>query len=263
MWFRVRSTVRRLAFLGVMLVSALAVIPTSSTAQTRFRASSNESLAWWQLNPHLNHLWATTCMEDPAWRPGEGVSLGQAGAYVRSLQKRFGYAALLDTIVPLYPRRRVRPVCSPGVTAELTVGDTVRWQNVRGKIDIDVNSINTGLRMRDNFLHGLLESERYRNISFRIDSVVSVQPGDTIKAIAVGVLSVHGSTQPMRIPIKAFREGTGLRVVGQTMQSAMVLTEVWGLSKMKLGLGVGLNLWKEIHMGVDMVLVKAAPGTSP
>jgi hypothetical protein len=260
---RVRLAGRRLACMAVVLVAASSLLPMSSAAQTRFRAVSNESLAWWQLNPHLNHLWATTCMEDPAWRPGEGVSLGQAGAYVRSLQKRFGYAALMDTIVPLYPRRRVRPVCSPGVTAEITVGDTVRWQQVRGRIEIDAKSINTGLRMRDNFLHGLIETDRFKSITFQIDSLVSVQPGDTIKAVAVGVLGIHGSTQQMRIPIKAYREGSGLRVVGQTMQPASVITDVWGLSKMKLGLGVGLNLWKEIHMGLDVVLAKVAPGSSP
>ena len=202
-------------------------------------------------------------MEDPSWRPGEGVSLGQAGAYVRSLQKRFGYAALLDTIVPLYPRRRVRPVCTPAVTADLTVGDTVRWTNVRGKIDIDVNALNTGLRMRDNFMHGLLETERFKYITFQIDSLVSVQPGDTVKAVAVGVLGIHGSTQQIRVPVKAFREGTGLRVQGQAMLPAMAMTETWGLSKMKLGLGVGLNLWKEVHMGLDVVLVKGAPGSTP
>jgi polyisoprenoid-binding protein YceI len=143
------------------------------------------------------------------------------------------------------------------------VGDTVRWQNVRGKIDVDVKTINTGLRMRDNFLHGILEAERFRNITFQIDSVVSVQPGDTIKAIAVGVLHVRGSTTPLRIPVKAFREGSGLRVVGQVMQPSSIMTDVWNLSKFKLGLGVGMSLWKEIHMGVDLVLAKAAPGSSP
>jgi hypothetical protein len=256
-------TARRLGSTGLLLSAVFSLLPASSVAQTRFRAVPNESLAWWQLNPHLNHLWGTSCMEDPSWRPGEGVSLGQAGAYVRSLQKRFGYAALLDTIVPLYPRRRVRPVCSPGVTAELTVGDTLRWQNVRGKVDIAANTINTGLRMRDNFLHGILEAERFKNITFQVDSVVSVQPGDTIKAVAVGVLQVRGTNLPVRVPFRAYPEGSGLRVVGQLMQPSSVMTDVWNFSKFKLGLGVGLSLWKEIHMGLDMVLVKAAPGTSP
>ncbi len=246
---------------AVLLVLLFAAIPAVTQAQTHFQANPRESLAWWQLNPHLNHLWASTCPGDPSWRPGEGVSMGQAGAYVRSLQKRFGYAALLDTIIPLYPRRRVRAVCEDAVKVDLTVGDTVRWQNVRGKVSITSDKINTGLKMRDEFLHGLIEASRYREITFQIDSVVSVQPGDTIKAIAVGVLSIKGSNQPLRIPFRAFHEADGLRVMGQVMVPASAMTEVYGMSKMKLGLGVGLNLWKELHMGIDVVLVKAPPGS--
>jgi polyisoprenoid-binding protein YceI len=252
------------SFPAAALVCALAAaIPVSASAQTRYRANPSESLAWWQLNPHLNHLWATTCQGDPSWRPGEGVSVGQAAAYVRSLQKRFGYAAIMDTIIPLYPRRRVRAVCDDAVQAEVTVGDTVRWQNVKGRVAIQASSINTGLKMRDDFLHGLIGADRYREITFQIDSLVSVQPGDTIKAVAVGVLSVHGVSQPLRIPVTAFHEADGLRVMGQVMQPASALTDVYGLSRMKLGLGVGLNLWKELHMGIDIVLVKQQPGASP
>jgi hypothetical protein len=243
-----------------LLLAFATLLPAQSFAQTHYKANGRESLAWWQLNPHLNHLWATTCMEDPAWRPGEGVSVGQAAAYVRSLQKRFGYAAIMDTIIPLYPRRRVRAVCTDAVQADLTVGDTVHWTNVKGKIAIAADQVQTGLKMRDVFLQGLLETSRYRDITFQIDSVVNVQPGDTVKAVAVGVLNIHGVNQNMRIPIKAFHEADGLRVMGQAMVPAEAMTDVYGLSKMKLGLGVGLNLWKELHMGVDVVLVKTGAG---
>ena len=260
MWSSPRPRARSLMLISALLIAVSFLFPLSANAQTHFRANPRESLAWWQLNPHLNHLWATSCPEDPSWRPGEGVSMGQAAAYVRSLQKRFGYAAMLDTIIPLYPRRRVRAVCTEAVEADLVVGDTVRWQNVHGKIAIKTEKLLTGLRMRDEFAHGLLEANRYPDITFQIDSLVNVQPGDTIKAVAVGVLNVHGVNQPQRIPVKAFHEADGLRVQGQVKVPATDLTEVYGLSKLKLGLGVGLNLWKELHMGIDVVLLKAAAG---
>jgi hypothetical protein len=242
-----------------IIVGAASVVPVS--AQTRFQADPEESLAWWQLNPHLNHLWATTCPQDPSWRPGEGVSITGAAAYVSSLQKRFGYAAMLDTIIPLYPRRRVRAVCAEGVKVDLVVRDTVRWQGVQGKVSINAESVLTGLSMRDAFYRGVLETSKYREFTFQIDSVVSVVPGDTLKGVAVGQFTMHGVTQPTRVPITAWREGSGLRVMGQFMIPSADMTEVYGLSKMRLGLG-GM-VWKELHMGLDLVLVKTNPGTPP
>ena len=34
------------------------------------------SLVWWQVDPHYNHLWSTTCPNDPSWQPGEGRDAG-------------------------------------------------------------------------------------------------------------------------------------------------------------------------------------------
>src|SRR5882757_8516136 len=45
-------------------------------AETRWTVDPKASLAWWQVSPHLNHLWATTCPGEPSWRPGEGRSSG-------------------------------------------------------------------------------------------------------------------------------------------------------------------------------------------
>jgi hypothetical protein len=255
------SSTRPRSGLKVAMALALAAAAAAPAgAQVRFQADPEESLAWWQLNPHLNHLWATTCPQDPSWRPGEGVSITGAAAYVSSLQKRFGYAAMMDTIIPLYPRRRVRAVCPEGVKAELTVRDTARWQGVQGKVTIAAEKVMTGLSMRDAFYRGVLETDRFREITYQIDSVVSVVPGDTLKGVAVGQLTLHGVTQPHRVPIMAWREGSGLRVQGKLMVPSNDMTEVYGLSKMRLGLG-GM-VWKELHMGLDLVLVKTG-GSGP
>src|SRR5437879_2832266 len=58
------------ALVGLLTVAAAA------QAQTRWTVDSRSSLAWWQMSPNLNHLWATTCPEEPSWRPGENRSGG-------------------------------------------------------------------------------------------------------------------------------------------------------------------------------------------
>ena len=63
---------RTLAAALVAFVTAVAAAP----AQTHWTIDPKTSIAWWQMSPHLNHLWATTCPADPSWQPGEGRDEG-------------------------------------------------------------------------------------------------------------------------------------------------------------------------------------------
>lgn len=224
-----------------------------------FKVDAETSLAWWQINPHLNHLWATTCPADPDWRAGDGSSFANARSLVALAQKRRGYAAILDTIIPLYPRQEVKPVCTPAVRGEVKVEDASAWRGVRGAVVVRAEALVTGLRMRDDYAsRAVLQSARYPEISFRIDSLAAVQPGDTLRAEVVGMFELHGVAEPMRVPVKAWREAGGLRVTGRFDVRATELLDKYGLSRWALGLGVGTNIWKIVHMGVDVVLREQA-----
>src|SRR5438132_6545877 len=97
----------------------LLVVASAASAQTRWVVDSKASLAWWQINPHLHHLWATTCPGEPSWRPGEGRSSGWAINPALPLAET-GYGLTDDTIhVPKYPRHRIHQ----GVCAEAVRGD--------------------------------------------------------------------------------------------------------------------------------------------
>jgi hypothetical protein len=65
----------------------------------------------------------------------------------------------------------------------------------------------------------------------------------------------------MSAPLKAWQEAGGLRVVSIFQIDAHDMVETFKLSKWKLGLGVGTNLWKYLHMGVDVVLRENAGGS--
>src|SRR6266853_1910588 len=103
---------------GAVLVGLIAT--ATAQAQTTWTVDRKASLAWWQVSPHLNHLWATTCPGEPSWRPGEGRSSGwKINPYLELPPT--GYANVEDTVhVPLYPRRRVHQVLQTAQFPEIT-----------------------------------------------------------------------------------------------------------------------------------------------
>jgi len=165
----------------------------------------------------------------------------------------------LDSIVPLYPRRGVRPLCTEAVVADITVDDLQNMRGVHGTLGVDLKQLYTGMKLRDDFENQLMQTDAFPRAEFRIDSLTNVQRlrGDTIAANAVGTFKMHGVETPKILPIKAWNEKSGLRVVGQLQIPARDLVEVYKLSKVKLGLGIGTDIWKLLHMGVDVVLQQA------
>jgi YceI-like protein len=246
------------AIAAICLFTAASVDAQSA----RFAVDSRSSLAWWQLNPHLNHLWATTCPEEPSWQPGQDRSAGWT--IKESKLPKNGYANTIEKKVPLFPRDTVHAVCpSQAIEGEIAANDTTSWRGVNGVVSVRAEALITGLKMRDDFASkAVLHSNKYPEIRFRIDSLISVQRGDTTRANAVGVLELHGVQNPMTVPLKIWRDGGGLRVTGQFEFAAHELVEKYRMSRMALGLGVGTGIWKKLHMGVDVVLKPAAAGRS-
>jgi len=243
---------------GIVALAALLASAAPLAAQTTLRVEPNLSLAWWQVNPHLNHLWATTCPGDPSWRAGEGRSMAWAGEFLRQRSKT-GYANVRDTIIPLYPRRRARPLCPEAVRGEFTVGDTTTWRDVKGMVAIRGDQLITGLAMRDEYAKkAILQTAAHPEITFQVDSLAGVQQrGDTLRGRIYGKLKMlSAAPQPATSPFKAWPEAGGLRVQSQFMIPAEHMTEIYGISKVALGLGVGTNIWDELHLGIDAVLVK-------
>src|SRR5262249_23166171 len=93
-------------------------------------------------------------------------------------------------------------------------------------------------------------------IIFTIDSLKDIKHGggDTVHATAVGSLFLHGTNAPLTVPIVAWHDGGGFRVRGRWYMSGNDLWRRYGISKMALGLGVGMGIWKQLWMGVDLVL---------
>lgn len=248
---------RRL-LLSASTVAALALRGAPVAAQTRWVVDPPASLAWWQVSPNLNHLWATTCPADPSWRPGEGRSSG----WSMSIPSRSttGFANVEDTVhVPLYPRRKVRHLCGEAVSGEV-VADTALWRGIHGKVTVQSDALGTGEAMRDALMHQVLETEKYPDIVFSVDSVVTLtRRGDTVFASAVGTLTVRNQQKPVTAAIKVFPDSGNERVLAKVRVPATALGELTpGLEHLSLGLNT--RIWKDFFMGVDLVLRPEAAG---
>ena len=249
-----------------MILAGLMAVGTAAGAQARMTVDPKLSLAWWQISPHLNHLWATTCPEEPSWRPGEGRSSGWViNEELRSVYDGHttGDQNVEDTIhVPLYPRGVVQVECTPAVSGQVSVGDTAVWRGVRGLVAVRGAHLISGENRRDAYAReAVLQTARFPDIRFVIDSLVNVrEAGDTLVGTAVGEFTLRGVTKPMTALVRSWPEAGGRRVLARIRIPVRHLTTVYGMSKFALGLGVGTELWKDVFFGVDVLLRPEASG---
>jgi hypothetical protein len=246
----------------LLLGSLLLAAPAAAPAQTRWVVDTKSSLAWWQVSPHLNHLWATTCPGDSSWRPGEGRS---SGWYINPKLKppKTGFANVDDTVhVPMYPRTIVYPLCVEAVKGEVTTPDTVHWRGVRGKVSVVGDALITGEMMRDVLAHQVMQTSQYPDIVYTVDSLTNItHSGDTLKATAVGSLTFQMKPYPLNAQVRAFHDAGGMRVLAKMRVPARALLE-WTPKLHYLGLGVNTNIWHDFFMGVDAVFRPAGAVSS-
>jgi len=237
------------------LTAALAgLLPVVAVAQTRWTVDPKTSLVWWQMSPHLNHLWATTCPEERSWRPGENRSPGWRISPRLKLPKT-GYANVDDTVnVPLYPRDEVEAVCSQAVQGEVTLPDTVTWRGASALVTATADALITGEAMRDVLMHEALETNRFPKITFTLDSLVGMtKEADGMVGSALGTLTIRGVEAPITATVKVFPDAGGMRVLAKWRMMADTLTHKFVPRLRIMGLGGNTNLWHDFFMGADLV----------
>ena len=223
----------------------------------KFMIDPKSSSAWWQIVPHLGHLWATTCPQDPSWLPGEGRTWGPGGFDVAKATQFTDDPSKVP--IPLFPRYRVRSVCTEAVHGELVAPDTLTWKGAHGKVVVRAAALTQVSALRDAFAHNVvLAVDEHPEIVLTIDSVVHVTPTgpgrDTVRAVAVGTLSLHGVDAPLSVAVVASHEDGGLRVQGRWYIMPAELTDKYKVSAVALSLGVGFRIWKELWVGADLVM---------
>jgi len=249
----------RILSVVTLLTAATSISAQSPTA--RWVVDSRTSLAWWQVDPHYEHLWATTCPADSSWQAGEGRD---AGVYVDySKRPETVSSGRSDSRIPLFPRGAVQPNCRHAVRGEITVDHPDDWSGVRGTVTVLADSLYTGLTVRDVYARrAVLQTGRYPDFRFTIDSLVDVQAGDTLHATAVGTFVARGVRHAARAPLVAWRDAGGLRVQAQFAVPATALINEFKMSRWALGMGVVSKRWNTLNMGVDVIMQEAAASGS-
>lgn len=246
-----------------LAVALLGLVPTVAVAQSRWTVDPKTSLVWWQMSPHLNHLWGTTCPEERSWRPGESRSPGWR-VNPRLKLPETGYANVDDTVnVPLFPRDEVEAVCSEAVKGEVFLPDTLTWKGAHGEVTAKVDALVSGQAMRDMLTHQVLESQSFPDITFTLDSLVGFtkQPGALVGS-AIGTLKVRGVNEPVTAALRVFPDGGGMRVLAKFRITADTLTKKF-IPKLRIfGLGGNTNIWHDFFMGADLVFVRDGAGAN-
>ena len=180
------------------------------------------SLVWWQVDPHLNHLWATTCPAEPSWQPGEGRSTGWSVRTGPDL-KTYTFANVSDTIhVPLYPRRTARPLCKEAVQGHLVVSDAANGRGARGEVIIRADSLVMGEERRAQYAREMVfETVRYPEIRFQLDSVVNVtRQADTLHGRPSGSCSARYEKPVSAVACVSWTRAGGTRVLARIREPA-------------------------------------------
>jgi hypothetical protein len=243
---------RRLLVLGILAF----VVPFQKVEaqQATYVTDQSRSLAWWQLDPHFGHLWATTCPNDPSWQPGEGHS----GRFGTNFKKRPKIKTTTEsaTAFPIFPRDTVRANCRPSVTGSFTTADVKTFAQVKGNVVVVIDSMTNGSDSRDLFARKYIySSARFPTVKFTIDSLTAVRvSGDTVNAIAVGTFELRGVQKPTRVQVQGVPEGDAMRVRGLFAMPARELQERYGISRAVLSMGVGAKLWDTLFMGFDLIM---------
>jgi len=255
-----RSSFRRAAVAGALMLLPCASIVGVLAAQSGrapWSVKPRESLAWWQVEPNHGHLWATTCPGDPSWSAGESRTGG-----FNYRDEGIATSAQLNSRIPLFPRGKVTPVCREAVRGDIAISDTVHWKGVSGEVVIDAQQITTGADFRDHYMEkAVLRSAAFPEIKYAIDSLTEVRvDGDTIRATALGTLTIIGQPHAKSGRVVAWRVPGGLRVRAQLQVPAKDMINVFGLSKFALNMGVVLGRWDTLYMGIDIILKSPSAG---
>ena len=263
---RTRSfrTLLQLGAAAVVLAGSVSVL--SAQTPLRWTIDPKGSLAWWQIDPNMNHLWGTTCPQEPSWRPGEGRSGGWQTEDAMNAKVLHGFSDVSDTIhVPLYPRRRVRFVCTEAIAGTFSVLDTVKWRGAQGQLVVKSNDIVSGENMRDVYArNGVLSVSTYPEISFKLDSLANMVRGrgDTVRGRAIGTWTFRGVTKPVSAAVVAYPEAGGTRMLAKFGIPVKQLIDEYGVWKRTLGLGVYMGIWKTLFMGVDLLMRPEGTGAN-
>jgi polyisoprenoid-binding protein YceI len=132
------------------------------------------------------------------------------------------------------------------VTGEMTGGESL--SAVRGWVEAEVKTLETGNGRRDKDLNKSMESDEYPTMRFDLTGVaVEGVPADSASVRLQGKLTLHGVTREVTLPSRVWKDGGSLRLRSD-FPVDLGDYEIGGLTKM-LGM---LRMQEGIEVHVDL-----------
>ena len=132
------------------------------------------------------------------------------------------------------------------VAGEMTGGDSLGA--VRGWVEAEVKTLETGSGKRDKDLNKSMESEQHPTMRFDLTGVaVEGVPADSASVRLRGKLTLHGVTRDVTLPSRVWKDGESIRVRSD-FPVDLGDYEIGGLTKM-LGM---LRMQEGIEVHVDL-----------
>jgi len=236
---------------GVAVGGALSEA-VSQTRPRRWIADASVSRAWYLIRPHYGHLYGSTCRADY-----------EEGASDLSGKVEYGIHSGGDPRHGLKPLGEGHP-CSPAIDAEFSSSDTVTWRDLKAMVVVRIDYIVGPSKRRDDHMKDqIMRTHLHPRVRFTLDSLTSVQAGDTLRAIAMGTFELYGTPRSISAPVVAWFDASGdLFVNAEFTLPPRALVTDYGVGR--LWIGLGWYMWKTLTVGVDLHLKRAPPaGAAP
>lgn len=125
------------------------------------------------------------------------------------------YAAVTATTPQAQFNFRVTLIPVPGrvqqVTASLKL-DPLRPQGVTGTVQVPLNTLMTGIKLRDEHARNYLKAGQFPFATFRVGKLIGVPAlpvGQEVSGQVSGTFSLAGVTRPLTAPVTLRREASG------------------------------------------------------
>jgi polyisoprenoid-binding protein YceI len=146
---------------------------------------------------------------------GAVLTLTLAFGGLAAAQTASPYAAVTATTPQAQFNFRVTLIPVPGrvqqVTASLKL-DPLRPQNVTGTVQVPLNTLMTGIKLRDEHARNYLKAEQFPFATFRVgklSGVTALPVGQEVSGQVSGTFSLAGVTRPLTAPVTLRREASG------------------------------------------------------
>jgi polyisoprenoid-binding protein YceI len=93
---------------------------------------------------------------------------------------------------------------TPNVSGEAKL-DPTDVAKAAGTVSVDLNSLDTGISMRNEHMRGTLESAKYPAATFKFTTIKvtgnKLAPNQPAEGTATGTMTLHGVTKPLTVPV--------------------------------------------------------------